>query len=274
MEAIIEQGPGTTFDGAYSWNPDDGLRVVIHRIPVGNATFDGIMSGILHSDVADAPENRQWVQDCARTRLEELRELVLQSLAENPDDRQPVAIYARITGQTAHQCLVALLYLAQLHHLYPWTAEGDACLSDAVAQWHVAPADGPEPLSVCPSAGYDPRTLPADWERSGWLADRCAEIVAAHPNPAYPDDPDIMYTPDTMSLEDLPTCQANTVKGMERSGASGVERGDPRSPHGCFHSFLGYALARQLSLDERSPFDLQGGCLAYFSRGAPNITAG
>lgn len=223
-------------DGVHTW--DDDRRIVVLAVPAGHPSLEAIRSVRGHWDgtIEDTPGTRAWVQQCAR---------------RHADDAlgAPDAVYGAVSAQAVHACLGGLAHLAELFARYWWTEAGVGCLSDAVTAHSLHGDNRPRPLAVCPSIGYDP----AAPRPSGWLAQRCAEIVAANPNPGYPDNP-------AQPGEPLPSCWEPLLAIIEAHAGEGVEIGLPDRPHDCYHAFLGYVWARQTDRESRPPSDLAIGC--------------
>ena len=226
-------------DDVYTW--DGNGQIVVDQVPVDHPALEQIRQARGHTDgaIEDTPTSRRWVQECARHNAEEAR-------------RAPSAVYGAVTAQSVYSCLGGLAHLVELLARYWWTNDGVACVSNAVILVAHRGDAMPRPLAVCPSVGYHP----ADRHPSGWLARRCEEIVAAHPNPRYPTGPDGTYR----SGAPLPSCWAPLIDIIEAHAAEGAEIGLADSPHDCYHAFLGYVWARQTGRESRPPSDLAVGC--------------
>ena len=223
-------------DDVYTWDDDRG--VVILKVPVGHPALDEVRNALWLRDgnIEDTPETRLWVQQCARRHSD-------QALSA------PDAVYGAVSAQSVYSCLGGLARLVELFARYWWAEAGVACLADAVAAYSLEGDAQPHPLAVCPSVGYNPIAP----RPSGWLAQRCAEIVAASPNPEYPTDP-------AQSGDPLPSCWAPIIEGIEAHAVESAEIGLPDSPHDCYHAFLGYVWARQTGRESRPPSDLAIDC--------------
>ncbi|WP_420638123.1 hypothetical protein [Candidatus Poriferisocius sp.] len=226
-------------DGVYTW--DDDRRPVILAVPADHPALAEIrwLRGIQHGTVEDSPESRSWVQECVRG--------YAQAAYDAPD-----VVLGTITAQGVHACMGALAYLAELRVGFWWGEGADACLTPAVRALAFRGDAVTRPLAACASIGYDP----AAPRPSGWLAARCADIVAAHPNERYPTDPAGFFP----TGEPLPSCWEPRVGIIEAHADERVSLGLPDSPHECYHAFLGYVWARQTDRDRRSPHGLVVGC--------------
>lgn len=223
-------------DGVYSW--DDHRRIVVLSVPVDHPSLEELreIGGHWNGTIEDTVGTRAWVQQCARRFADD---------ALGASD----AVYGAVSAQAVHACLGGLTHLAELFARYWWTEAGVACLSDEVTTHSFHGDNRPRPLAVCPSIGYDP----AAPRPPGWLAQRCAEVAAAHPNPRYPSGP-------ARPGESLPSCWAPLLAIIEAHAAESAEIGLPDSPHDCYHAFLGYVWARQTGRESRPPSDLAIGC--------------
>ena len=220
-------------DDVYTWDGEG--RVVVLAVPVSHPAMKALRE---HRDgsIVDTPESRSWVQQCVRLHADQAREA-------------PAAVYGAVTAQSVYSCLGGLVQLSELLARYWWAEAGLNCLADAVTVHSLHGDAKPRPLSVCPSIGYDP-TAP---RLPGWLAQRCAEIVAASPIRNHPTDP-------ARSGELLPSCWDPVIEIVQAHAAERVEIGLPDSPHSCYHAFLGYVWARQTGRESRPPNDLAIGC--------------
>ena len=242
-EVLLAEAKKSVFhqfgDDVYTWNGNG--QIVVGQVPVGHPALEQIRQVRGHTDgaIEDTPTSRRWVEECARHNAEEAR-------------HAPSAVYGAVTAQSVYSCLGGLAHLVELLARYWWTDDGVACVSNAVILVAHRGDDTPRPLAVCPSVGYHP----ADRRPSGWLDQRCQEIVAAHPNPRYPTDPDGAYR----SGEPLPSCWTPMIGIIEAHAAESAEIGLADSPHDCFHAFLGYVWARQTGRESRPPSDLAVGC--------------
>lgn len=242
-EGLLAEAKKSVFhqfgDDVYTWDGDG--RIVVNQVPVGDPALEQIRQAQGHTDgaIEDTPTSRRWVEECARHNAEEAR-------------RAPNAVYGAVAAQSVYSCLGGLAHLVELLARYWWTDDGVACVSNTVILVAHRGDAMPRPLAVCPSVGYHP----AEARPSGWLAQRCAEIVAAHPNPRYPTDPDGAY----QSGEPLPSCWTPMIGIIEAHAAESAEIGLADSPHDCFHAFLGYVWARQTGRESRPPSDLAVGC--------------
>ncbi len=223
-------------DGVYSW--DDHGRIVVLAVPVNHPSLGEIRDALGYWDgtIEDTAGTRAWIQQCARRQADD---------ALNTPD----AVYGAVSAQAVHTCLGGLAHLAELFARYWWTEAGVTCLSDAATDHSLYGDDRPRPLAVCPSMGYDP----AAPRPSGWLAQRCAEIVAANPNQRYP-------AKTAQPGQPLPSCWEPLLSIIEAHADEGAEIGLPDSPHDCYHAFLGYVWARQTDRESRPPSDLAIGC--------------
>ena len=235
-------------DDTYTW--DDRSQVVIHKVPVGHRGLQTLREhlGLLDGAIEDTEGTRLWLQECARRQAGEAI-------------GAPEAVYGAVTAQGVYACMGGLARIAQLLARYWWTDAGVECVASAAIGYAHRGDPRPRPLAVCPSIGYDP----AGTRPGGWLASRCAQIVAANPNPGYPTDPTALYE----YGNPLPSCWAPLVESIEIHAAEGVEIGRPDSPHDCFHAFLGYVWARQTGRESRSPDDLAIGCSYRAFEAAP-----
>ena len=238
--SLLEAAQSSAFhrfgDDVYTWNSD--RRVVILQIPADHPALDEARALQGHTDgrIEDTPESRSWVQRCARRHAE-------------PSLNASDEVYGVVTAQGVHSCLGGFAHLIELFARYWWADSGVACVADAVSAHSLRGDSHPRPLSLCPTVGYDP----AAPKQPGWLAERCADIVAASPNSRFPTDP-------MVSQEPLPSCWAPLVEIVEHQAAENADLGLPDSPHDCYHAFLGYVWARQTGRDSRSPNDLAIGC--------------
>lgn len=223
-------------DDVYSWDRDG--RVIVLAVPVGQPVLEEIRGLWGHSDgtIEDTPGTRSWVQQCARRHADSGLG------ASNTVSRI-------LAAQGVYACLGGLAHLTELFARYWWTEAGVACVAEAVTAHSLFGDSRPHPLAVCPSMGYDPNAP----RPQGWLAWRCAEIVATHPNLKYPSDP-------SHSGDPLPSCWKSAVEVVQIHAAENTESGNPGSPHDCFHAFLGYVWARQTERESRPPSDLAIGC--------------
>ena len=239
-DSLLKAAQNSTFhqfgDDVYTWSSD--RRVVILKMPVGHPALDEVRDLRGHRDgiIEDTPESRSWVQRCARRQAE-------------PALSTYDAVYGAVSAQSVYSCLGGFAHLVELFARYWWTDSGVACVADAVTAHSFRGDAHPRPLSICPSAGYDP----AAPQQPGWLGKRCADIVAANPNSKFPTDP-------AVSREPLPSCWAPIVEIVEDQASENVEFGLTDSPHDCYHAFLGYVWARQTGRDNRPPNDLAIGC--------------
>lgn len=222
----------------FDW--DEGQLVVL-KVPADHEEMRGLRYelGYEDGDVEDTEGTRLWVQECARHYVQDAASA-------------PVAVSGAVTAEAVYSCLGGLAHMAQLLARYWWTEAGLSCVANAVASHSLYGDDGPAPLAVCPSIGYDP----AAPRTSGWLARKCSEITADHPNPRYPDDPSGTY----LAGEALPSCWPPIIEIVRAHAAEAVDFGHPDSPHHCFHAFLGYVWARQTGRESRPPDDLAVGC--------------
>ena len=223
----------------YTWDSEG--RIVISKVPVGHPALKTVREqrGHLDGAIEDTPGIRRWVQECARFGADETH-------------RTPLAVYGAASAHSVYSCMGGLAQLVELQARYWWTDDGVACAaSTAIVSAHRGDA-APRPLAVCPSIGY----RPADARPPGWLAERCAAIVAAHPNPRYPTDPTRTYR----SGGPLPSCWPPLIDIIEAHAREGAEMGLPDSPHDCYHAYLGYVWARQTGRETRPPSDLSIGC--------------
>ncbi|WP_419928737.1 hypothetical protein [Candidatus Poriferisocius sp.] len=223
-------------DDVYAW--DDHRRIVLLEIPIDHPSLDEVRDVAGHWDgtIEDTAGTRAWVQQCARRYADD---------ALNAPD----AVYGAVSAQAVHACLGGLTHLAELFARYWWTEAGVVCLSGAVTARSLHGDNRPRPLAVCPSIGYDPTApRPPDW-----LAQRCADIAAAHPNTRYPSGP-------AQPGESLPSCWEPLLAIIEAHAEEGAEIGLPDSPHDCYHAYLGYVWARQTDRESRPPSDLAIGC--------------
>lgn len=238
--SLVKAAQDSTFhqfgDDVYAWNGD--RRVVILKMPVDHPALEEVRNLQGHTDgiIEDTPESRSWVQQCARHHAE-------------PALSAPDAVYGAVTAQSVYSCLGGFAHLIELFARYWWTDSGVACVADAVVAHSLHGDARPRPLAVCPSVSYDP----AAPRPPGWLGQRCAEIVAANPNPGYPADP-------AQSDDPHHSCWDPLVEIVEAHAAENAEIGFPDSPHDCYHAFLGYVWARQTGRDSRPPSDLAIGC--------------
>ena len=223
-------------DGVYTW--DDHRRIVVLAVPADHPSLDEVreIGGHWDGTIEDTAGTRVWVQQCAR------------QLADNALESSD-AVYGAVSAQAVHACMGGLTHLAELFARYWWTEAGVGCLSDAVTTHSLHGDNRSRPLAVCPSIGYDP----AAPRPLGWLAQRCAEIAAAHPNPKYPS---VAAQPG----QPLPSCWEPLLAIIEAHAAESAEIGLPDSPHDCYHAFLGYVWARQTDRESRPPNDLAIGC--------------
>ena len=223
-------------DDVYTW--DDRGRIVVLAVPVDHPSLDQIREIGGHKDgaIEDTAGTRAWVQQCARQQADDA--------LDSPD-----AVYGAVTAQAVYDCLGGLVHLADLFARYWWTEAGVSCLAQAVTAYSLHGDNRPRPLAVCPSIGYDP----AAPRPPGWMAQRCAEIAAVNPNPAYPTGP-------VQPGEPLPSCWAPLLATIESHAAESVESGFPDSPHDCYHALLGFVWARQTGRESRPPSDLAIGC--------------
>ena len=223
-------------DDVHTW--DEHRRIVVLEIPVDHPSLEEIRDGAGHwnGTLEDTVGTREWVQQCAR---------------RYADDAlgAPDAVYGAVSAQAVHACLGGLTHLAELFARYWWTEAGVGCLADAVTAHSLHGDDRSRPLAVCPSIGYDP-VAPRP---PGWLAQRCGEIAAAHPNPRHPSS---AASPE----ESLPSCWEPLLVIIEAHAEENAEIGLPDSPHDCYHAFLGYVWARQTGRESRPPSDLAIGC--------------
>ncbi|MCY3910912.1 MAG: hypothetical protein OXF99_05315 [bacterium] len=226
-------------DDVFAWGDD--RQVVVLAIPADHPALHRMREqlGNRHGTIDDTRGTRTWVQECARRHSA--------AALDAPD-----AVFGQVSAQSVYSCLGGLTHLSELFAQYWWTKEGVACVADLVME-HARLGDaGSRPLTVCPSIGYHP-TSPRP---PGWLAERCAEIVAASPNPRYPTDPEGIYP----AGDPLPSCWAPIIDIVGAHAAGNVERGLPDSPHACYHAILGYVWARQTGRESRSPSDEAVGC--------------
>lgn len=226
-------------DEVFTWNGN--RQIVILSVPADHQALHRMSErlGSGQGTVEDTPGTRSWVQECARR---------LSAEALGATD----AVFGRVSAQSVYSCLGGLTQLAELLTQYWWTEEGVSCLAAAAIE-HARLGDaGVRPLAVCPSIGYSP----AEPRFPGWLAERCAEIAASHPNPKFPIDPEGIYPAGVP----LPSCWAPMVDIIETHAAENTDRGLPDSPHACYHAFLGYVWARQTGRESRSPSDQAIGC--------------
>ncbi len=223
-------------DDVYSW--DEHRRIVVLSIPSDHPSLEELkeIGGHRNGTIEDTAGTRDWVQQCARRHAD--------AALSAPD-----AVYGAVSAQAVHACLGGLTHLADLFARFWWTEAGVGCLSDAVTAHSFHGDNRPRPLAVCQSIGYDPVSPRAP----GWLAKRCAEIAAAHPNTRHPS---IAGQPG----EPLPSCWAPLLAIIEAHAAESAEIGLPDSPHDCYHAFLGYVWARQTGRESRPPSDLAIGC--------------
>ena len=234
-------------DGVYSWS---AWEIVVHRVPVSGVGVDYArrVTGAFDAPLADTEESRRWLAECANRKAE-------RSFAHRASfgvaPYEPAA-YGEATANAVESCVRSLLRMNQLTARYLWDAAGTACLSDLMTEWASVGDAAGLPLAVCASVGYDP-TAPRP---EGWLAARCAEIVAANPNPAYPTDPHASY----LVGESLPSCWDDIVAIVEAHAAERVALGLPFGPHDCFHAYLTYVVARQTGLESRPPRGHVAGC--------------
>ena len=242
-EVLLAEAQKSVFhqfgDDVYTWDGDG--QIVVDQVPVGHPALEQIRQARGHTDgaIEDTATSRRWVEECTRHNAEEARSA-------------PSAVYGAVAAQSVYSCLGGLTHLVELLARYWWTDEGVACVSNAVILVAHQGDAIPRPLAVCPSVGFHP----ADRRPPGWLAQRCAEIVVAHPNPRYPTDPDGAY----QSGAPLPSCWTPMIGVIEAHAAESAEIGLADSPHDCFHAFLGYVWARQTGRESRSPSDLAVGC--------------
>ena len=238
--ALLHASQGSPFhqfgDDVFTW--DDRNRIVVMEVPVEHPSLEDIRETLGHWDgtIEDTSGTRAWVQQCAR------------QLADDAIGR-PDAVYGAVSAQAFHACLGGLAHLAELFARYWWTEAGVTCLSDAVMVHSLYGEDRPRPLAICPSIGYDP----AAPRPSGWLAQRCEEIVAANPHPRYSTGP-------AQPNEPLPSCWEPLLSIIETHAGEGADIGLADSPHDCYHAFLGYVWARQTDRESRPPSDLAIGC--------------
>lgn len=226
-------------DEVFTW--DGNRQIVILSVPADHQALHRMREqlGTRQGTIEDTPGTRSWVQECARR---------LSAEALGATD----VVFGRVSAQSVYSCLGGLTQIAELLTRYWWTKEGVKCLAAAAIE-HVRLGDsGVRPLTVCPSIGYSP-TAPRP---PGWLAERCAEIAASHPNPRHPTDPEGIYP----AGAPLPSCWAPMVGIIEAHAAENTDRGLPDSPHTCYHAFLGYVWARQTGRESRSPSDQAIGC--------------
>ena len=278
--------------GAWTWDADDGLRVVVVRIPVGDPNFRILLdNSAVDRDiaVADTAENRQWVQDCMRgdERFELFRQQTVDILT-GAMDAPPVTperareSYANRTLSNGRSCLGGLGGFEELRAHYWWTDAGLDCASRQSMAYAQEGDRVKPPLEVCPTISHNPATAP-EWpaldaqqrladppEAVRWLMARCQEIVAANPNPAYPTDP---YGP-YLTGDPLPTCwddKVAVITGHAASAAVNTMAGASAVSHAhrCYHAFLGYAWARQTGRESRGPDNLEIGCYYYAHRAVP-----
>ena len=239
-DSILEAAQNSSFhrfgDDVYTWDGD--RRIVVLKVPVAHPALAEVrdLRGHWDGTIEDTPGTRLWVQQCARRHSDEA--------LGAPDE-----VYGAVAAQSIYSCLGGLAHLAELFARYWWTEAGVACAADSVTAHSLQGDAQPRPLAVCPSVGYNP-TVP---RTSGWLAQRCAEIVAVNPNPGYPTDP-------AQSGDPLPSCWAPIIEVIEAHAAENSEIGLPDSPHDCYHAFLGYVWARQTGRESRPPSDLAVGC--------------
>ena len=239
-DSILEAAQNSSFhrfgDDVYTWDGD--RRIVVLKVPVAHPALAEVrdLRGHWDGTIEDTPGTRLWVQQCARRHSDEA--------LGAPDE-----VYWAVAAQSIYSCLGGLAHLAELFARYWWTEAGVACAADSVMAHSLQGDAQPRPLAVCPSVGYNP-TVP---RTSGWLAQRCAEIVAVNPNPGYPTDP-------AQSGDPLPSCWAPIIEVIEAHAAENSEIGLPDSPHDCYHAFLGYVWARQTGRESRPPSDLAVGC--------------
>lgn len=237
LHRATQSSPFHAFGGdVYAW--DDHRRIVLLEIPVERPSLEEMRDVVGHRDgtIEDTAGTRAWVQQCARRYADD---------ALDASD----AVYGAVSAQAVHACLGGLTHLAELFARYWWTEAGVDCLSDAVTAHSLHGDTRPRPLAMCPSMGYDP-TAPRP---PGWLAQRCAEIAAVHPNARYPSGP-------AQPGEPLPSCWAPLLAIIESHAAESANMGLPDSPHDCYHAFLGYVWARQTDRESRPPSDLTIGC--------------
>ncbi len=223
-------------DGVYTW--DDRRRLVVLAVPADHPSLDASRDARGHWDgtIEDTPGARAWVQQCARQQSDDA--------IDSPD-----TVFGAVSAQAIHACLGGLAHLSELFARYWWTEAGVTCLSDAVTAHSLHGDDRPRPLAVCPSIGYNP----AAPRPPGWLAQRCAEIVAAHPSAEFSTDP-------AQPNEALPSCWPPLLSIIETHASENAGLGLPDGAHNCYHAFFGYVWARQTGRESRPPSDLAIGC--------------
>ena len=238
--SLLEAAQNSTFhqfgDDVYTW--DGNRKVVILKVPVDHPALDEVrdLQGHWDGNIENTPESRSWVQRCARRHVE-------------PALSTSDAVYGAVSAQSVYSCLGGLAHLFEIFARYWWTDDGVACVADAVTAHSLQGDARARPLPVCPSVGYDP----AAPRPPGWLAHRCAEVVAANPNPRYPTD-------SVESANPLPSCWEPLIGIVEAHAAESAGIGLPDSPHDCYHAFLGYVWARQTGRESRPPSDSATGC--------------
>ena len=283
--------------GAFTWDADDGLRIVVLRIPVGDPGFRPLLdnAGVERDiEVADTAEARRWVQECMRsdTIVESTRQQTVAILTGAPDaldvaPERALLGYARNTLLIARSCLRGLGRFEQLQARYWWTADGLTCASRQSMRTALEGDRVKRALEVCPTIAHDPATVPAwpafdpgwtslysDGPPAGmdWLMARCLEIVEAHANPGLPTDPAADY----LSGETYPSCWddkvaivTNRAANRADEEASGAWLLGYQQAHACYHGFLGYVWARQTGRESRGPENLEIGCRYYAYRAVP-----
>ena len=294
---------------AFTWDADNGLRVVVLRIPVDDPGFRPLLDNAgVERDISleDTAENRRWVQECMRAdaTFESAREqtvAILTGASDAPTQGSAdewLSYYASSTLGTARSCLSGIGRFEQLQARYWWTDDGLACAS---RQSMLTAQEGDRvkrAQEVCPTIAHDPSSVPAwpaldpDWGAlyadgppagMDWVMARCQEIVAAYPHPdpavqaAYSADPAGSY--DSRAGDVLPSCWDDDVAGVTISATRRADEGAGGGPfsglgyvaaHECYHGFFGYVWARQTERESRGPNELGfDTCVYYAYRAVP-----